>query len=68
VGRPPWGQNTGSREEVEDPVLEGTRASLFAWGRFDPSSLMVVAACCDASEAFRKGGSRKGFGVEGALA
>jgi hypothetical protein len=68
VGRPLWGQNTGSREEVEDPMLEGTWALLFTWGCFDPLSLMVVAACCNASEAFRKGGSYKGFSVKGALA
>ena len=60
-------RNMGLREE-EDPVSEGTRASLFAWGRFDPSSLMVVAAYCDASETFRKGGSYKGCGGECALA
>lgn len=50
------------------PVSEGTRAWSFAWGHFDPSSLMVVAACCDAGETFGKGGFRKGYGSEGALA
>jgi hypothetical protein len=53
---------------VEDPMSEGTQASLFAWGRFDPSSLMVVAACCNASEMFREGGSHKGCSSECALA
>ncbi|OBT50210.1 hypothetical protein VE04_09717 [Pseudogymnoascus sp. 24MN13] len=37
-------------------------------GHFDPSSLIVVAACCDAGETFGKGGFRKGYGSEGALA
>lgn len=49
-------------------MSEGTRAWLFAWGRFDPSSLTVVAACCDAGETFGKGGFRKGCGAGGALA
>lgn len=56
------------RRWCEDPVSEGTWAWLFAWGRFDPSSLMVVAACCDAGETFGKGGLRKGSGAGCALA
>ena len=53
---------------VGGPVPEGTLACLFAWGRVEPSSYMVVAACCDAGETFGKGGSRKGYGGECALA
>ncbi len=50
-----------------DPVSVGIRAWPFAWGRFDPSSLMVVAACCEAGETFGKGGFRKGCGAGCAL-
>ncbi|ELR03119.1 hypothetical protein GMDG_05952 [Pseudogymnoascus destructans 20631-21] len=69
-GRRKEGQDgeVGAAYRREDPVSEGTQAWPFVWGHFHHSSLMVVAACCDAGETFGKGDSRKGYGGECALA